>query len=185
MEVVTARKGGKRRKYSDKDRAEALALLTANGGNLLRTATDLDMPLATLEGWAKASVTHPDVTELKKVKIEALEDLFEQAARKYIARALADDAVAKSSGKDAMITAATATDKMRLLRGESTQNVATGPDNVLATFLAHLATTIGDVKTLASEVRNAQMLEQYGATKEMREKFAEAVEKGEVKLLTP
>jgi 8-oxo-dGTP pyrophosphatase MutT (NUDIX family) len=43
---------GKRRHYSDEERAEALAVLDANAGNLKRTARDLDIPRATLQEWA-------------------------------------------------------------------------------------------------------------------------------------
>jgi hypothetical protein len=48
---------GKRRHYSDEDRAEALAVLDANAGNLKRTARDLGIPRATLQEWAGGRVS--------------------------------------------------------------------------------------------------------------------------------
>ena len=40
-----------RRSYSDAERAEALAVLDANAGNVERTARHLGLPRKTLEGW--------------------------------------------------------------------------------------------------------------------------------------
>lgn len=111
----------KHRQYSEADKATALALLQANGGNLSRTASELKMPLATLQQWRDGKGIHPDVLEKREEKKELLDGLFEQVARTYLGRALSDDAVTASSGKDAIITAATAVDKMRLLREQPTQ----------------------------------------------------------------
>ena len=60
-----------RRSYSDEQKAEALAGLDANAGNVARTARQLGLPRKTLDQWAKGLV-HPDVANLRQQKKEAL-----------------------------------------------------------------------------------------------------------------
>lgn len=43
----------KRRTYDDTDKARAIVVLTANGGNKSRTARDLGIPLPTLRTWIR------------------------------------------------------------------------------------------------------------------------------------
>ena len=67
-----------RRKYSDQDKAAALAVLDANGGNVLLTATQLRIPRKTLEAWSKQRGVHPDVAELRHEKRGDLAEKIEQ-----------------------------------------------------------------------------------------------------------
>jgi hypothetical protein len=106
-----------RRHYSDEERAAALAALKANGGNLELTAKQAGVPRNTLRGWAE----QPDraaPSELRQEKVESYADLYDQVTRAYLGRALDPDVVGKTSGKDAVVAAATATDKHRLLTGQ-------------------------------------------------------------------
>jgi transposase-like protein len=114
-----------KRRYTEDDKASALALLQANGGALKATARELDIPLTTLRAW-RDGVKGVGAGVAKKCpgKKADLRSLFERVARKYLRRALSAEAVEKTAGKDAVIAAATATDKHRLLGGESTDNVA-------------------------------------------------------------
>lgn len=102
--------------YSDRQKAEALAALDSNKGNVSRTAKEINIPRKTLEMWAKARGVNNDVAEIRQHKKSDLADIFENIARTYLGEAAKDDKIAKTSGKDAIIAAATATDKMRLLR---------------------------------------------------------------------
>lgn len=132
------------RRYTPEDRAAALAALAANQGNVARTARQCGVPRPTLIRWmqeqARVSgqsdtrptpVPTPEKTTppyptarrtaaILPIAVDALATVFERVARLYLKRAESEEAVGKTSGKDAVIAAATATDKSRLLRDEPT-----------------------------------------------------------------
>jgi transposase-like protein len=107
-----------KRSYSEADKASALALLRSNAGNVKGTARQLNMPISTLRRWADGEHVNEGVAEKYHEKKRDLADVFEDIARTYAEQALGS--VATSKGKDAVIAAATALDKLRLLRGEAT-----------------------------------------------------------------
>ncbi len=109
-----------KRQYSESDKATALALLAANAGNITRTARETGFPATTLRQWRDGEHINEEVTLLRDQKKEELADLFERVARLYLDRALAPDTVSETKGKDAVIAAATAIDKMQLLKGAPT-----------------------------------------------------------------
>lgn len=113
--------GKNKRSYSEDDKASALALLKANGGNITKTSSELNVPPTTLRQWRDGEHVNADVAKKRDKKEAALEDLFEQVARLYLARAMDPEAVTESKGKEAVIAAATAVDKFRLLKGEPTE----------------------------------------------------------------
>ncbi len=45
-----------KRRYSDQEKAEALAALDANGGNLLKTSEQIGIPRQTIQEWASGRV---------------------------------------------------------------------------------------------------------------------------------
>ena len=106
------------RQYTEDDKATALAALEANDGNLKRTASELNIPRATLTSWRDGKGINTEVSEKCHQKKEALSGLFEQACRVYLQHAVAKATVGKTSGKDAMTAAAIAVDKMQLLDGK-------------------------------------------------------------------
>ena len=57
-----------------------------------------------------------EIAQLREGKTAPLSDLFESAARKYLAHASDDEVVRQTRGRDAVFSAAIATDKMQLLR---------------------------------------------------------------------
>jgi benzoyl-CoA reductase/2-hydroxyglutaryl-CoA dehydratase subunit BcrC/BadD/HgdB len=63
---------------------------------------------------------------------ETLDNTFERIARQYLAHASEDEVIDATKGKDAVIAAATAVDKMRLLRGLPTEIVQMMPDVLAA-----------------------------------------------------
>lgn len=71
----------------------------------------------------KRAVTQADISQAE----QALDEIFEKVARRYLSHALEGDVVADTKGKDAIIAAATATDKMRLLRNLPTEIVGILP----------------------------------------------------------
>lgn len=103
----------KRFYHSDKAKAEALAMLDSNGGNISLTSRQTGLPMATLRSWRDRGV-HTDVAELQVNKRRDLADVFEEAAYKFVDHAV--NTIDRSYGANAMTAAAIATDKMRLLR---------------------------------------------------------------------
>ena len=108
--------------YSDTEKAKALIALDLNGGNIKRTARELGIPLMTLHSWSKGNSITPDITSIRYGKTQELADKFEELANIYINQAILT--VDSSKGTNAITGAGIAIDKMRLLRGESTQNIA-------------------------------------------------------------
>ena len=107
-----------RRRYSDVERAEALALLDANGGALRETARATGVPVATLQGWRDGAGVPSQCTELRTEKRTELADRFEALVHLVLDKL--------PSKLDAATAAQLATvfgvayDKMRLARGEAT-----------------------------------------------------------------
>jgi transposase-like protein len=124
--------------HSDKTKAEVLALLDANGGNLSQTARDAGLPISTVQSWRDGRFVTQEVTENSKEKKVELADMFERVAWKYLGEADKDHKAEETRGKDAVMTAAIATDKMRLLREQTTQNIGptVSPHQIVMDFIA-------------------------------------------------
>lgn len=113
-----------RRKYSDREKAEALAVFDACG-NLTETSRSTGIPDATLSDWInnKRGVSSSDIPKLRNEKRQNLSDAFEE-----IALESCRVAQARLTGKQAdkiafnhlMTGAGIAVDKMQLLRGQPT-----------------------------------------------------------------
>jgi len=108
------------RQYTEADKATALALLAANGGNVFRAAKELGIPESTLRKWKNGEGVNAAVAGTCEKKKAELFDLFEEVSRLYLGRAKSREAVNKTSGRDAVIAAATALDKMRLIQNKPT-----------------------------------------------------------------
>lgn len=114
---------GRQRKYSDEDRATALAALDANSGDYLKTSKMLHIPRTTLIEWDKGRV-HPVVSAIRQEKKGDLAARLEE-----LAGLLVDDLTSAETRRAASFSQLAtglgiAVDKMRLLRGESTENIA-------------------------------------------------------------
>ncbi|MEM8599296.1 MAG: transposase [Bacteroidota bacterium] len=108
-----------RRYYSDAQRAEALAALEANDGNVAATSRQTGISTSTLRGWRDA----PDraaPTELRAEKKAGLADRLEALAHDLIDD-LAKPERRRGNVKDVATAIGIAVDKARLLRGESTE----------------------------------------------------------------
>ncbi len=127
---------GKRKRYDDQFRASAVVMLEAQGypamkGALAIVADHLKVPAMTLSRWFRGT-QNPPPNQMVNDKKEDLADVFEGIAYKYLKHASRDEVVESVSGSSAVITAATAVDKMRLLRGLPTEIVQLVPDLVEA-----------------------------------------------------
>jgi hypothetical protein len=106
-----------RRDYSDDERAEALAVLDANGGNLSRTAREVGVPRKTLAQWVtgRAALRVADLRQRKKgLLADALEDFGWQVIEALAGRVEQGNLVQLAT------TLGIAVDKMQLLRGKPT-----------------------------------------------------------------
>lgn len=107
-----------RRQYSDAEKAESLAALDANGGNVSKTARDLGLPRKTLAQWAADRHIHQDVAELRQEKKIDLAARLEQIARQ-LAEAMPEK-MATANLQQVATSMGIAIDKMQLLRGQPT-----------------------------------------------------------------
>lgn len=106
-----------RRRYSDEERANALAALAANGGNVDRTARELGLPRKTLEHWAKGDI-NPVVAELGQQKKVSLADRLEEVALALVAAM--PRKLANATLQQIAVSLGIAVEKMQLLRGAPT-----------------------------------------------------------------
>lgn len=131
--------GGDMAKFSDEFRAVAISMLMSQGfaktPMLAVEATAAyyrgKVSKRTLYRWGNGE-NNPAPAKLVTEKKEELADVFERVAYKYLAHAESQDVIDDVAGNSAVVTAATAVDKMRLLRGLPTEIVQIIPDLVSA-----------------------------------------------------
>lgn len=105
------------RRYSDEDRADALAALAANGGNVTGTARQLGVPRNTLLMWSRGD-RHPEALADAIPKKLGLADRLDEVARLLVDAMPAK--IAKASLAQLAVAAGIAIEKARLLRGQPT-----------------------------------------------------------------
>ncbi len=118
----------KQRTYSDKEKAEALAVLDSCDGDTVslrcKKAVELTgIPFSSLYRWANSKNINSDVSELKDIKKLELSDKFEQIANKaagLIFEKLSTESLKKFSIPHLSNAAGVSTEKMLLLRGQPT-----------------------------------------------------------------
>ena len=132
---------GKKRQYTDNDKAAALAALDANKGNLSKTAKQLGIPRQTIQEWAAGRNHNRSVPDLRQVKKRDLAEKLEEAADalldNILARARSETSVAVPL-KDFATAMGIAIDKMQLLKGEPTSINKTLTDEERATKAAEI-----------------------------------------------
>jgi hypothetical protein len=109
----------KRRRWTDEDKATALAACEANDGNVLLTAKQLDIPKSTLYEWVNSRGVPETIPELRKEKKNQLADELETVAYQLTAALVGkiDDASLQQTATSLGIVI----DKMNRLRGEPTE----------------------------------------------------------------
>lgn len=133
-----------RRFYSMSEKALACEIVARYGGEVSKEALAsirdaLEAPnlnKSTVHRWWQSQSV---ATESQPIKKEAatlinrkLDDMFEEIARRMLLRASEDDVIASMKGRDLIISAATAVDKMRLLRDMPTEIIKLWPGFVEA-----------------------------------------------------
>lgn len=136
--------------YNEVERAIAVQLVSDAGGVLDAATLDqiraaLNRPGLTsvaVRNWLKQKAEQKNFPEEKKAIVsaavleqaagQALDDMFEEVARRYLQHSVKPEVIDATKGKDAVIAAATAVDKMRLIRGLPTEIIALLPPLVTA-----------------------------------------------------
>lgn len=107
-----------RRKYSDEDKASALAILDAMGGNVNGAAKELGIAESTLRSWKNERGVHPVVAGLREQKRGELADRLKEIAHQIV-DALPHK-IEDSNLRDAGVTLGIIVDKINLLTGAAT-----------------------------------------------------------------
>lgn len=127
----------KRRRYSDEERANAVAALAANAGNVSRTAAQLGIPAKTLENWAKGSA-HPEAADNGEQKKAGMAAALDEIAWKLLGAI--EGKIGDASLSHTATAMGIAIDKARLLRGEPTKLPDDAP-GLIAVYADPVAST--------------------------------------------
>ena len=106
--------------YSDNFKAESLAALQANGGNILRTSREMNVPESTLRSWKNGSGTRAMAADLRDQKRTELADRLTDIAWNIV-NSINDGDISKANLVQKSTAFGILLDKMRLLSNEATQ----------------------------------------------------------------
>ena len=106
--------------YSDIFKAESLAALQANGGNILRTSREMNVPESTLRSWKNGSGTRALTSDLRDQKRTELADRLTGIALTIVS-SISDGDIEKASLVQKSTAFGILFDKTRLLSNEATQ----------------------------------------------------------------
>jgi DNA-binding Xre family transcriptional regulator len=109
--------------YSEDDKANALAALKANGGNVARTARELGMKEPTLRKWAKGKVK-PIPSQKYEEKVTDLKVSLRSLIAGLIGLALVKIDAGDANLLDVMKSLGIAMDKLAMLEGGPTERIA-------------------------------------------------------------
>lgn len=143
------------RKYSEDDRATALAFLEANKGNLAKTARQTGVSRNTIRYWAQGGAINEKTVESSTHKKGDLAALWEAEAQAALEQATGIRDSGDANYRDLITAAAIATDKVRTLRGTITLDEA---GELLAEILTSIERNVtnGDaLRKIAEDIRAA------------------------------
>lgn len=107
-----------RRRYSDEEKAAALAALDANGGNVALTSQQLDIPDSTLRSWSNGRGTNHAIADLRDEKRRELTEELRDIA--YALVGALPSKIHDASLRDTGVTLGVVLDKLQLLEGHAT-----------------------------------------------------------------
>lgn len=110
-------------KYTEDQKAVALAYYSATGNNLTKTAKDCQIPKQTLHNWVNGGAVNQAVSQKSDLKKGSMADECERLAWKLLGGIDNDAKIEEAAVNTLSVSFGTLVDKMRLLRGESTQTV--------------------------------------------------------------
>lgn len=143
------------RRYSDSEKAHALAAVEANGGNVLLTAKELGIPRGTLEAWANGRI-HPEVQMLQQEYKLSIVDRLDKTIHQLLDSI--PTKINEAPLKHTMDSLAIAVDRKQLLMGEPTSIAAkASTDEQLISQLQRLATRLRQPATAADPAESGQI----------------------------
>lgn len=107
-----------RRAYTDEQKAEALAVLKANAGNITRTAQHTGIPRKTLAEWSKGNHVSAQAEEMIEEKVDELADKLEKIA--HMITDSMPEKIERAGLRDASVSLGVVIDKRNLLIGKPT-----------------------------------------------------------------
>lgn len=107
-------------RYTDKEKAEALAIVDMQGGNVNAAARLTGVPQSTLERWASGERVNQNVEALRISERKPLSDLIEDLAYDIVDAVKTNGSLKRSNARDLLISLGIAVDKIQLLRGQPT-----------------------------------------------------------------
>ena len=110
-------------KYTEEQKAVALAYYAATGNNLTRTAKDCKLPKQTLHNWVNGGAVNATISRKSDIKKGVMADECERLAWKLLGGMDNELKVEEAALNTLSVAFGTLVDKMRLLRGESTQTL--------------------------------------------------------------
>lgn len=108
-------------RWSEDDKARALAALDANGGNVKGTSRQLGIPQSTLRGWRNGIGTNATVTKKRDENARELKEEMRDLV--YLLLEKLPDKLDKASAKEMMVGLGIAVDKLQLLEGKPTGHI--------------------------------------------------------------
>lgn len=137
-----------RTQYSDRQKAEALALLTS-GLSLREAERETGVPFTTLSRWRSGNAVNQDTLRTRDILNEDLATRFEDVANKLVnsVARMTNDEMSLAPVSQRMAGAGIAVDKMRLLRGEASPDGASAAAAISLRAVAELARMMQDRKT--------------------------------------
>jgi lambda repressor-like predicted transcriptional regulator len=145
-----------RKAYSNDEKAEILAALDANGGNLKRTARETGLPINTLRRWRDGQGINEEVIQLRPQKRGILADMYEDEINAIFVTLPTKRE--EATYQQLATAAGIFTDKMRLLRDLPTEIIG-----ILPAFLAALkdagldaAQVFNDLISEAAQLKHEQ-----------------------------
>jgi len=111
-----------RRAYSKREKADALALLSANAGNVRRTARESGLPHMTVDGWAKGRGITEEVQKMSETPevTLSLADKFKSLSRACL-NGITPEKIEKASVRDLAVASGIFAEKGELLSGNPTK----------------------------------------------------------------
>jgi hypothetical protein len=128
-----SRTGRKKRQYSDSQKAEYLAALDLNGGNVNGTAKQLGIPSKTLENWSLGKNQHPDVANMGGEKKEQLVDRMDKIVHQLLD--VIPDKIPEANLTQLSTAYGIMYDKIRLERGQPTSITESSVDECFRRLL--------------------------------------------------
>ena len=108
------------RKYTDREKAEALAIVDMQGGNVRKASQLTGIPEGTLYEWVGGRRVNGDVPDLRESAKDRLLALFDSVVVATLESMLTDGSMARANFQQKAIAVGILTDKSQLLRGQAT-----------------------------------------------------------------